>query len=379
MNRTLLCTVGTSLFNKYRNIQINALETTPLRHETYQYLNNKNYIGFAKSLLKEDDDNEILGAEICSIHHIMKSEKITALDNIIFLVSDTEDGRATGEVLCRYYNDSRYNISGRKDFAVYEVIDKLNDYEPAAFKNIGLRNLVKKISDRVMIHGKDKIIINATGGYKAQILFAGVVGQSLGIPVYYLFEKFNEIIELPPQPISFDPEFWLDNQDVFFALEKSGYVGSDFDEKWFNNKDPRFESLLTIEIENNRIFLMLSPTGEIFHQMFLLKYHQNNSSLPKQTGRKEKPHIGDHHMPRGIYDYLEKLTGYFPFIVKCSTISLNKGTATNLFTLKSHNNRKEIIGSYTNEYTVNFIIQTTSKDTDEMTKAVIHMNENWLK
>ena len=55
------------------------------------------------------------------------------------------------------------------------------------------------------------IAINATGGYKAQISFAGMIGQALGIPVYYLFEKFSKVIKLPPQPVALDLSLWLEN------------------------------------------------------------------------------------------------------------------------------------------------------------------------
>lgn len=390
MNKILLCTVGTSLFVKYRNMPNQIKHLTPLRKESITHLENKNYIGFSKSLLKEDEGSDVLGAEICSIHHMMKGGKIAALDHIIFMVSDTVDGRDTGEVLARYYNDSKFNLSGKKDFAVFEVIEKLDDQDPVLFKNIGLRNLVKTISNHIIRSNKDNIIINATGGYKAQILFAGVVGQSLGIPVYYMFDTFNTIIELPPQPVSFDSNFWIEHQDIFFALEKSGYVGpvsdenSDFNIDWYNSKDARFDSLITSEKEGDRIFIMLSPTGEIFHQMFLSRFHHNDIKLPVPSEKKEAPHVGDHHMPtgiKGISQYLKKLTDHFPFIIKCSTTSLNKTNPTHLFTIGSYKNKPEIFGSYWDSkgFTVNFIIQTTSKNPDEMLKAVIHLNENWKR
>ncbi len=374
---TLICTVGTSLFNKFRNIKINEEELTSTRKESIKYLTENNLIGFSKSLLKETKGDEILGAEICSIHHIIQSKKILHPFNIIFLVSDTKDGEAAGEVLSRYFNDSEYNIHKEKNFALYEIIEKLDDSNPGEFKNTGLRNLIKKISAKVQNLGRENVIINATGGYKAQILFAGVLGQSLKIPVYYLFERFNEIIELPPQPISFDSNFWLENQSIFFALAKTGYLGQEFCENWFNSKDPRFETLITTEKEDDRLWLMLSPTGEIFHQMFKLQYSTSKVQLPVKSKTKNKPSIGDHHMPDGIEHYLEKITESYPFVKRCITKELNPKAPVKLFRLGSNNNKEEIIGSYHNGFTVDFIIHTTAKNKDEMTKAVIHMNDTW--
>jgi len=374
---TLICTVGTSLFNKFRILKSKHEELTGTRRESVQYLSENNLIGFSKSLLKENEGDEVLGAEICSVHHIIKSRTIGEPANIIFLVSDTDDGRATGEVLSRYFNDSGYNINGKRNFAFSETIEKLDDSNPGAFKNSGLRNLIKKISGKVQALGRENVAINATGGYKAQILFAGVLGQSLGIPVYYLFERFNEIIKLPPQPVSFDSDFWLENQSIFFALDKSGYVGEDFCEEWYNSKDDRFETLISSENDNNRIYLMLSPAGEIFHQMFKLKFVTDNIQLPIKSEIQEKPLIGDHHMPDGIEHYLAKLTGRYNFIIRCSTNSLSPKLPTKLFRIRSHNNKEEIIGAYHNGFTVNFIIHTTTKNREEMNKAVIHMNDTW--
>jgi putative CRISPR-associated protein (TIGR02619 family) len=374
---TLICTAGTSLFNKFRNIDIDDDKLTPSRKESKKHLADNNLIGFSKSLLKEKQGDEILGAEICSIHHIIQSTRTGSPANIIFLVSDTEEGRATGEALSRYFNDSGYNIQGEKKFATYEIIEKLDDRNPWEFKNTGLRNLIKKISGKVQALGRENVIINATGGYKAQILFAGVLGQSLGIPVYYLFEKFNEIIELPPQPVSFDPDFWLENQNIFFALARTGYVGKEFSENWFNSKDPRFETLITAEKENDSLWLMLSPTGEIFHQMFRLKYLSDNVQLPVKSDIKDKPLIGEHHMPEGIKHYLTKITEKYPFIIRCITISLGKKAPEKLFRLSSNNNKEEITGSYYNGFAVNFVIHTTAKNREEMIKAVVHMNDTW--
>ncbi|MEA2059529.1 MAG: hypothetical protein U9P10_03190 [Thermodesulfobacteriota bacterium] len=67
------------------------------------------------------------------------------------------------------------------------------------------------IGEIVRAYGSEQILINATGGYKAQISFAGMIGQALDIPVCYMFERFAEVIELPPQPVSLDLGFWIEN------------------------------------------------------------------------------------------------------------------------------------------------------------------------
>ncbi len=308
MGKTLICTAGTSLYSNFTRERQQNDEIC----EIFKRFEDQNFIGFSKELLKMDETERLLGAEISSIYHLLNKKKEIEIDKILFLVSETELGKHIGETLSLYYNSSAYNQSKKKDFADYKIVEKLNDENPTDFKNHGLRNLVKEISQEVKSSGTDNVVINSTGGYKAQTLFAGVIGQSLGIPVYYLFERFNEIIELPPQPISFDPEFWFENQGTFYSLERGGYVGEDFAQEWFDSKDSRFDSLMIIEKENDKKFLMFSPTGEMFHQAFITKYASNLTSLPEDSPKQEAPHLtGDHHRPKGIEQYLNKLTSQF--------------------------------------------------------------------
>jgi CRISPR/Cas system-associated protein Csm6 len=96
-----------------------------------------------------------------------------------------------------------------------EVIQGLSDASPHVFRTEGLRNLVRSIAGVVRRHGAQVTLINATGGYKAQISFAGMIGQTLEIPVCYLFEGFSDVITLPPQPIALDLRFWLNNAYPF--------------------------------------------------------------------------------------------------------------------------------------------------------------------
>ena len=61
------------------------------------------------------------------------------------------------------------------------------------------------------------MIINATGGYKAQIALAVAFGQANETQVFYKHEHFDQIIRFVKIPFSFDLEpirnnikFWAD-------------------------------------------------------------------------------------------------------------------------------------------------------------------------
>ena len=378
MSKIVISTVGTSLFHSnIRNLpdfaangDIGILERVKERKE---FLEAKNFIALARSLEKENETKRQVGAEINSLAQLMIEKIISPNDKLLFLVSDTEDGQGTGEVLCRYYN-SKY----KKDMSGYRVVEGLDDKNPKHFKTIGLRNLIKEISVEVRKYGGANTIINATGGYKAQVLFAGVMGQSLGIPVYYLFERFSEIIELPPQPISLDSELWLDYQDIFMALSGATGVESDIAGiSW----DSKFDTLIEREKVDDEILVSLSPTGEIFHQTFYYRYAQQflQSAELRPCTKKKKPHLGnDHHRPKGLLEYLEKLTSEFDFIVQCKSYELKNRTSPNNYfhiNMDFHGQRKEIFGSYSSDFKSVFLVYTTAEDEIQQEKAKLILNE----
>ena len=91
----------------------------------------------------------VCGAEINTIEEVRKKNWLT-IENLIFWVSDTDSGRATGKTLKHYYSE-------RKDLPLknveYDIIDQLQDKRPKDFKIHGLRNLVRKIGEYIQRFG----------------------------------------------------------------------------------------------------------------------------------------------------------------------------------------------------------------------------------
>jgi hypothetical protein len=176
------------------------------------------------------------------------------------------------------------------------------------FRNEGLRNLVRLIGEEARLKGSERIVINATGGYKAQISFAGMIGQALEIPVCYLFEGFSEVIELPPQPVSLDLTFWLDHVELFFDLDE----GLESDQP-FSLPDERFATLVDNVQVGKQQLAGLSPTGQLFHETFRNRFIKCSSLiLPPDSGippenkkiRYEDDNRGKH---KGFENFLNKL------------------------------------------------------------------------
>lgn len=92
---------------------------------------------------------------------------------ILFFHSDTEDGERCAQTLERYYDGQGYQAETRR-------VEGLQ-YRQEAFKAAGLRNLVRELASttrREQEAGR-AVYINATGGFKAEIACATLIGLFL--------------------------------------------------------------------------------------------------------------------------------------------------------------------------------------------------------
>ena len=178
-------------------------------------------------------------------------------DRIIFLVSDTTDGKFCAEALRKHYASLGYTAS-------IKVVSNLT-YAASSFRVKGLRSLVSTLIDLVREHKTlGKVLINATGGFKAEMAYANLIGLLFNVPVFYIHEAFKNIIEMPAPPIGWDYSLIADYEEFF------EWINADF--RPTAEVQRRLQSLpqavgFLLEEEGN--FTLLSPTGDVFFQAFL--------------------------------------------------------------------------------------------------------------
>ena len=97
---TLICTVGTSLLGNLSRSE----------GEFKQYLKAENWQKLIGLLVEQNNSDRICGAEINSITSICNQQLIEYKHNLIFLVSDTDEGKKTGQLLQQYYEHSKNPI-----------------------------------------------------------------------------------------------------------------------------------------------------------------------------------------------------------------------------------------------------------------------------
>lgn len=229
--RTIISTVGTSLLTNAKR-QLGAAE-----------LSQESLLRFLIDVSPVD-----ACAETNCLHRIVQEQ-----DNLVFVCSATAEGRLCAETLAKHFARQGYTTSVRE-------VEQLS-YEHKKFKQLGLRNLVSALTELIRTSRRSgrTPAINATGGFKAEIAYATVVGLLFDVPVYYIHEAFKDVVEMPATPVSWDYGLMFDYEDFFewinSDLRPSGEVRSRFRALGSPNE------VRDLLIEDNG-YAYLSPTGE---------------------------------------------------------------------------------------------------------------------
>ncbi|MCS7167196.1 MAG: putative CRISPR-associated protein [Gemmatales bacterium] len=370
----LLCTVGTSLFRpNLDGLRAKWQEGTlseNLRPLAEAYAQ-QNWHALAQALLQVAPTERLCGAEINSIASMVSQGYVSPDCALYFLHSDTADGRHTGEVLAHYFRLKKHH-------PVQAIcVPDLQDEDPKRFRTRGLRNLARLICQIIRQHSPKACAINATGGYKAQIAIGVILGQAIGVPVYYMHERFSEIIAFPPMPVALDFELWMRVSGMLYHLETSTepVPFELYAEDW----DERYESLVERVTIDGKPYLDLSATGQIFHETFKERFRsQRDLVVPPPALQKHPPRLeaagwsGRH--PE-IRQFLENITRDIAPVVQCTTFYFNPDLPERT---RFRLSRGDVIGIFSNgTYTVMFRVESTAQ-TEGQKAALVALLNNWL-
>lgn len=389
---TLISTVGTSLFSNLEHMIENSqklnrnvmaigpenLEWSVIDEITRHYkLPNCKSLG--RSLTKVPGDARLCGAEINSIYALAKKGQLN-IWQIIFFVSDTEAGKHTGEVLTAYFESCKDKLGLQN--VKYCCIKNLQDKCPRDFRTLGLRNLVREVGKVVQSVGDPSLVaIDATGGYKAQIAVAALIGVALDIDVYYRHDKFGEIISFPPLPVTLDYGLIGRHGRLLHAFENGEILAEDE----IGSIDEELQVLLDQEEIDGKTYWALSPIGEIILTGFRLRYPRPVNLPDASKEERKEPTFPDHHYPKGFKDYVKNIWYKTPWITRCVAEDYSgQGSMTkNGFHLReepgdNHSNFV-IIGTYVdnNGFAARFKVLTTGTRHDDLVWAVVQLNQKF--
>ncbi len=159
-------------------------------------------------------------------------------DRLLFLHSDTPEGRFCSERLQHFYADVMKcrDVAGRSLTAL--------GYAHASFSQRGLKVLVQEAIKAVNQAREQALdpVFCATGGFKAEIAFLNLLGALLEVEVYYIHEQFREIVRLPRLPLEWNTEWVLSRQDFFEWIDEEPRPSAEV-ENWLK-ADPELRPLI---------------------------------------------------------------------------------------------------------------------------------------
>lgn len=332
---TLICTVGTSLLTNLKNLERNEKDRPDNWETLLEAYKVRNYQAICHGLRSLHPSERVNGAEINSIYELQKRSDLR-VERIFFLISDTEDGEFTGKILKSYYRYARLDCEVTR-------VENLQDERPEEFSSKGLRNLVRKAGSIIGRIGREYAVFNATGGYKAQIAIAVVMGQTLDIPVYYKHERFTHIVRIPPLPVIFNYDILGQYSDLFSDLEESNGI---LNESQVGELDERIRVLLDETVIDGKPYYTLSPIGEIFLTTFRLNERPNlRNALPSE---RTEPKFPDHHYPSGFREWVLRIWRETPWITTAASISYDgqRGIKPCRFRVVKTDGGARLIGDY---------------------------------
>lgn len=300
MRNRLVSTVGTSFLGNIRgSFRPNSGIDESTHDDLRRLLLDENWDQLTRRISKIPPSAEICGAEINSIAEAVKRHKVI-LEHIHFFVSDTSDGKNMGRLLENYVIEA--DLSHLRTCEIHPI-EHIQDSDPVRFKVYGLRNLVRELGKLANRYSVESLVIDATGGYKAQIAIAVVFGQALSIPVLYRHQNFSEIIEFPPMPITFDYDLLGQNAALLAAFER----GDALTTTEMDALDEKVRVLLEeIEVDGENVFA-LGAVGQIFLTGFRLRFPRSRQLTDVIGQERKKPSFRDDHYPIGFKDFVQKV------------------------------------------------------------------------
>lgn len=364
----LLCTVGTSLWNNLGRLDA----SDPVVAGLAGAFAARDWAALGAVLADRPAADRLAGAELNSVASILANGYAEPSCALYLLHSDTDTGRDVAAVL-----EAAFRRLGHPAVTSVQVTD-LQDADPKRFRSRGLRELARRVCAALRDHTPAACAINATGGYKAQIAVAVLIGQALGVPVYYQHEEFAEVIAFPPLPVALDFEVWMRASGLLFALaDRADPVpAASYADGW----DERFESLVEREPIDGVEYLALSAVGQIFHETFRDRFRTlGDQVLPPAVapGQKKPPRCDHGHLtglPK-LQTFLARLTAEVPQVVGCRTHYHNPDLSRPAGFRQTGG---EVEGTWSDgSETVKFFVDTRAETEGQRAAAVALLNE-WL-
>ena len=244
-NKLILCTTGTSIANGCKLLSEVQKQKSSWDDELKEF-ENEVELKISKIDLNDKQQIRALSAELNTLDRL----DVNKNDKIVLLSTDSAGGR-----VCSGMNEKIIKKLYDCDVEIKRV-ENLQVYDAKLLRQSGLKNLIRIVLDNYLTNDSIiysyEIIINPTGGYKGIVPFLTVLGMIYGKYSVYLFEFSQELIKLPPLPLTFNLDLY---ERVKYALK---YI----DQEIAITQEEYFSKIIDFDPAEKELFLSFTETYE---------------------------------------------------------------------------------------------------------------------
>lgn len=226
-------------------------------------------------------DARLISAETNTLYAL----PLEANDRLMWLHSDTPEGLWCAERLHEHYRAQGH--------ASELVPIRGMAYVDVDFAEAGLKTFANIVLDLIRKWGAPQVKLCATGGFKAEIAFANLIGFLMGVPVYYIHEQFRQIVER--------------HEDFFIWIDQEPRPSAEVLQRLHGRNEVR--PFLLFDDEHT----MLSALGDLLLNAFKTQTPPAARWPPSsalQPTQKIKLQGNDHHRPRNWRKCAEWLASF---------------------------------------------------------------------
>jgi len=278
MSRAIIILVGTSLLTKH--IERITLDQNRFEEFVSRFLDGYNRNVHRKiediiRIINPEEERQIieyLRDTVGASNLIEASAETNSLsrlnlregDILYLLSSNTLPGKICANTFYEYYCE---DYSVKNPIIIHNLDKEIFNF------NKGLRELSNKIVE-IIISEKGKgneVIINATGGYKPEGIYATLSGILNNVKAVYIHEGFDSLVELPSIPISFNLSIFHRNA-IWIRLAQKGNIQA------FRKLPNKLKDLIDFNPEQDSPF---KPLGEILWNSYCFAISPEGRVYPK--------------------------------------------------------------------------------------------------
>ncbi len=187
--RLLICTTGTSV----------ATGVGPFHGDGDAEAFRERIRARVRSLDDPQRPDDLLRA-VSAESNSLRAHGVTADDDVVFLHTDTEDGRVCAEVVAEILRAKRAVAPRLRRVPGLQVLDA------TAFRRRGVQALFAELDALRAAAPDAEVVLNITGGFKSVVPYVTLYGVVHLLAVHYIFERSDQLLRLPQVPLQYDYE-----------------------------------------------------------------------------------------------------------------------------------------------------------------------------